>query len=202
VTYHEDSENTTFATTNNPRLKQEARQLIIEIVEGLHNDPVTPVKLGCIVVPLDVLDKECLVPEIQTILRRSCRDTEFLRSAAIEIEATRQCVEAKYLKRKRKEAENKLQASVDDVRTFTESESDSCHVNGDIHGRGGLSLLDASIKLRRVDLAETLLGLGANSCGKSKFGSSIELARRVREEQKGILPGTTDTIQRLARSSG
>jgi hypothetical protein len=172
-----------FKTTNNLHFTQEVRRLVIEIEEGLKDDPVPPTKLGSFVIPLNRIEEQTPQDEAPITFKVAAQTSEFLRRGEVEIEVRRRSVDREYIQRKRQEVERKLSDQIETIVRFNEEQnsSGSCKVTGNVRGQGRVSLLHAAIQLQMEDLVNNLVELDAVPNERSDIGTPFGLALKLKD---------------------
>jgi hypothetical protein len=137
--------------------------------------------LGTFEIPLNRIDRQCPRDGSPLIVQEQVSSTSLLTKGEIEIEVRRFHVPRDYIERKQQYLAEKLPVQINNINRFNTDNSCSMKLTANIQVQGNMSLLHAAVQMRRDDLVEKLVELGANPNGKSKVGTPLRQALNLRD---------------------
>jgi hypothetical protein len=154
------------------------------VFEGLTTDPVRPLPLALFKIPLNRIDEQCPPNGSSLSISEACTPSDpSLPKGEIRLEV-RRCKASAVEKKDR--IKRKLSQLVEWITRFNQDfpshdEADSRTLTANIQCYGNVSLLHAAIELCDESLVERLVALGANPLGKSKVGTAISRALKLKD---------------------
>ncbi|VEU33779.1 unnamed protein product [Pseudo-nitzschia multistriata] len=186
MSYSDSESPLLFNVHNNKAFSFDQRNLIIALTKrSSEGSEATATNVGCFKLNLDEIEEKCPsdgshVKHSQLLVRNG---TGEISSGFASFTVKKRKADSSYIREKKREVSKKLRQQFAQIERFNQDPKidPDVHMNGNIFGLDGKSILHAAVNLMDDDdLIRKLLKLGANprSCDYLSIGSPLSLAQR------------------------